>query len=350
MSGTYSSDPEWASIEPIPLNDGSDSGAMPLATIAYAPDYLEATSYLRAVMAANEMSERALKLTEDVIAMNPAHYTVWIYRAKILFALEKDLNEELEWLNNVSLKYLKNYQIWQHRQVLMSSREHFPTLPAKEQDFLMEMFAQDSKNYHVWTYRHWLVRHFKLWDAPRETQDVDTLLTSDVRNNSAWNHRFMLRFGPRSDDEPDAGMPNSNTDDPSTKGQLAVVDEDLVDAELEYAKSKIVCAPENRSPWSYARGVFRAAGRSLQEWKDFAKEFVTEKLEDGQLVGVEVKSSHAVEWLADVYALEETSAEAVRMLTLLKEKYDPIRKNYWDYRIRMIEGHSTQGVEVAASA
>lgn len=35
-----------------------------------------------------------------------------IYRAKILFALEKDLNEELEWLNQVSLKYLKNYQIW----------------------------------------------------------------------------------------------------------------------------------------------------------------------------------------------------------------------------------------------
>jgi hypothetical protein len=35
-----------------------------------------------------------------------------IYRAKILFALEKDLLEELEWLNGVSLKYLKNYQIW----------------------------------------------------------------------------------------------------------------------------------------------------------------------------------------------------------------------------------------------
>lgn len=35
-----------------------------------------------------------------------------IYRAKILFALEKDLIEELNWLNGVSLKYLKNYQIW----------------------------------------------------------------------------------------------------------------------------------------------------------------------------------------------------------------------------------------------
>ena len=77
MAGTYTSDPEWASVQPIPLNDGSESGAMPLATIAYAPEYLEAMSYLRAVMAANEISERALKLTEDIIFMNPAHYTVW---------------------------------------------------------------------------------------------------------------------------------------------------------------------------------------------------------------------------------------------------------------------------------
>lgn len=79
MSGKYSSSPEWAGIEPIPLDDGTAGGdaAFPLATIAYPPEYLEATSYLRAVMAANEMSERALKLTEDVIGMNPAHYTVW---------------------------------------------------------------------------------------------------------------------------------------------------------------------------------------------------------------------------------------------------------------------------------
>jgi protein farnesyltransferase/geranylgeranyltransferase type-1 subunit alpha len=49
----------------------------PLATIAYSPEYAEATAYLRAVMAANEMSERALELTEDVIRLNPAHYTVW---------------------------------------------------------------------------------------------------------------------------------------------------------------------------------------------------------------------------------------------------------------------------------
>ncbi|GFF28344.1 protein farnesyltransferase/ geranylgeranyltransferase type-1 subunit alpha [Aspergillus udagawae] len=357
MEGKYSSDPEWASIKPIELNDGSESGAMPLATISYSPEYLEATSYLRAVMAANEMSERALRLTQDIISMNPAHYTVWIYRAKNLFALGKDLNEEIEWLNKVALKHLKNYQIWHHRQVLMSSRAHFPTLPPRELDFLMEMFAQDAKNYHVWTYRHWLVRHFKLWDYPREIQDVEALLRSDVRNNSAWNHRYMLRFGPRDENEYDAGLHNT-TGPSSEKGRLPVVDEDLVDAELQYSQTKILDAPENRSPWSYARGVFQAAGRPLSEWKDFARRFVVEKQESGQVVDVAVKSSHAIEWLADVYAEESESAsskeggaaEAVKMLTLLKEKYDPIRRNYWEYRIRQIMASATQATEISASA
>ncbi|KAJ5747925.1 uncharacterized protein N7511_009621 [Penicillium nucicola] len=328
MEGDYSTDPEWADITPIELDDGSKSGIMPLATIAYPPEYLEATSYLRAVMAGNEMSERALKLTEDIISMNPAHYTVWIYRAKILFALEKDLNKELEWLNEVSLKYLKNYQIWHHRQVLLSSREHFPTLPAKEADFLMEMFAQDSKNYHVWTYRHWLVRHFQQWDEPRELQDVEALLKADVRNNSAWNHRYMLRFGPRDTSAADAGMINAGdmTTGPGEKGRLPVVDEDLVDGELEFAQRAILRAPENRSAWWYARGVFRAAGRGLGEWEEFSGTFVGE---------AGVKSTHALEWLADVYA-DGREGLAVGMLTRLKEEFDPIRENYWDYRIRKL--------------
>jgi protein farnesyltransferase/geranylgeranyltransferase type-1 subunit alpha len=265
----------------------------------------------------------------------------------------------LSWLNDVSLKYLKNYQIWyarsygirqsrgnankneklrnktdnanrHHRQVLMASKEHFPTFPPKEADFLMQMFAQDSKNYHVWTYRHWLVRHFKLWDQPREIEDVEALLKADVRNNSAWNHRYMLRFGPRDTSVPDAGMVNAgdmNTA-PTDKGRLPLVDEDVVDGELKFAQEAIVRAPENRSPWWYARGVLRAAGRGLGEWEGFAGGFVSEGA---------VKSSHAVEWLADIYAENGGEAEAVRMLTLLKEKYDPIRKNYWDYRIRKLD-------------
>lgn len=72
--GRYSDSNEWEDILPIPQDDG---GPNPLAAIAYTEEYSEAMSYLRAAMAKDEKSDRALGLTEDIIRMNPAHYTVW---------------------------------------------------------------------------------------------------------------------------------------------------------------------------------------------------------------------------------------------------------------------------------
>jgi len=65
---------EWADVVPIPQDEG---GEMPLAAIAYPDQYVQAMSYLRAVMAADEASMRVLDLTEHIISINPAHYTVW---------------------------------------------------------------------------------------------------------------------------------------------------------------------------------------------------------------------------------------------------------------------------------
>lgn len=72
--GKYSDSDDWEDIVPIPQDDGCPN---PLAAIAYTEEYSEAISYLRATMAMDEKSDRALRLTEDIIRMNPAHYTVW---------------------------------------------------------------------------------------------------------------------------------------------------------------------------------------------------------------------------------------------------------------------------------
>ena len=114
--GKYADDPEWADVTPLPTDEG---GPNPLAAIAYSDEYEETMSYLRAVMAANEYSQRALNLTEDLIDMNPAHYTVWLYRAQCLFALDSYLRDELDWLNETALQHLKNYQIWHHRMLIV---------------------------------------------------------------------------------------------------------------------------------------------------------------------------------------------------------------------------------------
>lgn len=69
----YAEDTAWTDITPLPQDDGEQ----PLAQIAYTDEYSEAMSYLRAIQAKEEMSERALAITEHIIDMNPAHYTVW---------------------------------------------------------------------------------------------------------------------------------------------------------------------------------------------------------------------------------------------------------------------------------
>lgn len=45
-----------------------------------------------------------------------------------------------------------------------------------------------------------------------------------------------------------------------------------------------------------------------------------------------VKSSHALDLLAEIYAAEkEQKDKAVKAYELLASKYDPIRANYWAY-------------------
>ena len=72
--GKYFDSEEWEDVIPIPQDDG---GPNPLAAIAYTDEYSEAMSYFRAVMAKDEKSDRVLGLTEHIIKMNPAHYTIW---------------------------------------------------------------------------------------------------------------------------------------------------------------------------------------------------------------------------------------------------------------------------------
>jgi len=310
----YADLPEWADIEPLPQDDGP---GQPLAAITYTEDYSEAMSYLRAVMAKNEMSERVLGLTDDIIHMNPAHYTVWLYRARVVFNINRDLREEIDWLNPTALQHLKNYQIWHHRQTIIDRLDS----AEGEQDFIAQMFALDAKNYHVWSYRQWLVQRFGLWDKD-ELEAVEELLTKDVRNNSAWNHRLFIAFG---------------------KDEKLFGDKDIVQRELEYAKSAIRLAPQNQSPWNYIRGISRQAkgpaALPLSSLKAFASTFASLDAPN------EIQSSHALDVLAEIFAQEDgKTEEAVKALDLLARKYDPIRANYWNYRKSLLPDQVLQAV------
>nr|XP_036579159.1 farnesyltransferase alpha subunit ram2 [Colletotrichum truncatum]KAF6786645.1 farnesyltransferase alpha subunit ram2 [Colletotrichum truncatum] len=325
--GPYATDPEWDDVVPIPAEE--PEGA--LATIAYPEDYAEVMSYLRAVMVAEEYSPRCLRLTEHVITLNPAHYTVWLYRFKIVEALEIPVVDEIEWLNEVSLEHIKNYQIWHHRQLLLDhhynrikgSPDELKRFGRSETEFLTRMLEEDTKNYHVWSYRQYLVRKLGLWTL-QELLSTQNWIEEDVRNNSAWSHRFFLVFS-----DPARSTEGSHATEHDPK-----VPADVVDREVKYAEEKTLLAPQNQAAWNYLRGVLVKGGRKLATAEAFATQFVKNvgEGEDKE----EVRSSHALDFLAEVFAEKGQTEEAVKYLDRLAEKWDPIRAGYWKYRKQQI--------------
>lgn len=259
--------------------------------------------------------------------MNPAHYTVWLYRFRIVSQLKIPVREELEWLNQVSLAHLKNYQIWHHRQLLMDC--HYPSIAADEEAvkalansevaFLSIMLAEDKKNYHVWSYRQYLVAKLGLWNAS-EVSATEGLIEDDVRNNSAWSHRFFVVFSD----------PTVCTPDLASTAHDAKVPSSIIEREIAYAQEKILLAPQNQSGWNYLRGVLAKGGRGLATMADFARQFVS-GLGEGE--GKEqVESSHALDLLSEAYMEQQDLAQARLCLQRLWEKWDPIREGYWKYR------------------
>ncbi|TPX33832.1 hypothetical protein SmJEL517_g03327 [Synchytrium microbalum] len=261
--------------------------------------------YFRAVALSGEKSQRVLDLTSFIISHNPAHYTVWKCRQDVLQELKSDLHQELEWVTELVESQPKSYQIWHHRQVIMERLNDTST----EKAFLNDMLQDDSKNYHLWTYRQWLLTHFggALWDD--ELSDVNVLIDQDVRNNSAWMHRYFVLVNR-----------------PGGFGES-------LDDEIQYVMTKIKLAPRNESPWNYARGIISHNSKSLDEITpvyDLAKSYINSKIPQALL------------YLLDVYELQLETGDksalnsAQETLNFLIE-HDPIRAKYWSYRHAELE-------------
>ena len=80
--------------------------------------------------------------------------------------------------------------------------------------------------------RQWVISKFNLWEF--ELEYVESLLELDVRNNSAWNHRwFVIHYN------------NSSLPIPS----------DILQRELLFTYEMINKASKNESAWNYLRGL-----------------------------------------------------------------------------------------------
>lgn len=275
-----------------------------ICQILYTDEYKDTMAELRHNLENKIYSEDALQLTEKVLSIVAAHYTTWCYRLDIIQNIKRDLFTELDWCEMVALENEKNYQIWNYRLLVIEEIMKSPELSQKfnhkrEYPIINAMLQEDAKNHHVWSYKKWLVERFDLYETPEELDFVTQCIDMDLRNNSAWTHRFFLRM---------SRNPSSS----------------LVDEEISYTKTKILECPQNPSSWNYLRGIYSSTKRDNCELKGFCEDLAN-------VNEAEIKSSYALELLAEISIAEERPSEAKRLYLLLAETYDPIRKNYWDY-------------------
>lgn len=328
----YRDRPEWNDVTPLPQDDGPH----PVVAILYTEKFKDTYDYFRAVLKANEFSERALELTKDCISLNPSNYTVWYFRRKILKHLKKDLIEELKYMDGIISENEKNYQVWHHRKCIIewmkeslcdsqlknkgegeedldnSMSNELIRIAKYEKDFIRLMLNSDAKNYHAWQYRQWLVSEFSAWEG--ELDYLDEMINDDVRNNSAWNHRYYVI-------SKTTGFTNQ-----------------VLECEISYTCNWIKLVPNNESLWNYLRGILAVHGLNSSVVVNEMCKTMYEKRA--------MKPSYLLAFMVDVIEEELTGQEiadktllttALQLCNELSNVVDVCRKEYWDFIARQLQ-------------
>jgi len=262
-------------------------------------------------------------------------------------------------MDEIATTFLKTYQVWHHRRLLITHLR----APRPELMFIANALQADKKNYHTWAYRQWILAEFnedELWDG--ELPFVEQMLSDDLRNNSAWHHRFFVVW--------ESGVRAGEEDR-----------ETLVKREIAFTKAKIARAPNNASAWNYLRGVLEHTSSPFSVLEAFVTPYaqppspedesewvsddeasstksptakssdLAETADDAVLdlenpipsARAELPCPQAIEFLADI---REQSAqnngttarsdidEAIKLYASLATKYDTMRERYWEFRQR----------------
>ncbi|KAK6528504.1 Rab geranylgeranyltransferase [Arthrobotrys megalospora] len=227
------------------------SSTVPRTAAAIQADLLKITAYntlvseVQSLKSTNTYSQTSLTSTSSLLTQNPEFNTIWNFRRRIILHLLQTTtspsDEETEKLSLLSseLKFLlpllqsfpKCYWIWNYRVfILQTSTAQLPLPTAlklwKSEMMLVEkMLGRDSRNFHGWGYRRFIVQNIEELqgrlkqsqpppppsssgegDGKNEEEDEDEELSlveqefayttamygKDLSNFSAWHNRSKL--------------------------------------------------------------------------------------------------------------------------------------------------------------
>jgi protein farnesyltransferase/geranylgeranyltransferase type-1 subunit alpha len=322
----------FADVTPIEQNDGEH----PVCSIAYSPVFVESMNYLRAILKADERSERALQLTTQCLQLNPANYTVWHFRRRCLYALTSSsspLNHEdgkeeevISCLEDDTLERdfqlaarlgggnPKNYQIWYHRRALLepffmiantgaegtANHTNVTDKIANELSYVTAVLQKDGKNYHAWSHRQWLVRSANtdaLWEEEKEfgtsrqhNQSIFQTVpfAASLSLIDSYVSRLLIIYAMLQHCEANQLLmsdPRNNSAwnqrffaaHHGTKNPLSAAD---AREEAHYAIQGAAVDPYNESPWRYLIGIVKEQTRAIDLGNEIQKAAAMELIKE----------------------------------------------------------------------
>lgn len=268
-------------------------------------------------------NQESFDLTTKLLNLNPELYTIWNFRRDILsnFTFKQINNNEDNEDNNNKLimkiieddlsftveqlyKFPKCYWIWDHRKWLLKLNNL--TNLKNELKLIHVFFQSDSRNYHVWQYRRYIIEliinRIKSTTSSSTAKNVEiigekislinfneflfttSMINKDISNYSAWHNRSQLieKLIIQSPISLNDSIEEPINKDKSINLKQIEIDEcfeifklnnindkkfKFLTKELNYINNAIFTDPDDSSVWIYMKWLF--SNYFLKDLKDF---------------------------------------------------------------------------------
>lgn len=268
-------------------------------------------------------NQESFDLTTKLLNLNPELYTIWNFRRDILsnFTFKQINNNEDNEDNNNKLimkiieddlsftveqlyKFPKCYWIWDHRKWLLKLNNL--TNLKNELKLIHVFFQSDSRNYHVWQYRRYIIEliinRIKSTTSSSTAKNVEiigekislinfneflfttSMINKDISNYSAWHNRSQLieKLIIQSPISLNDSIEEPINKDKSINLKQIEIDEcfeifklnnindkkfKFLTKELNYINNAIFTDPDDSSVWIYMKWLF--SNYFLKDLKNF---------------------------------------------------------------------------------
>lgn len=143
-------------------------------------------------------SEDVLRVSRELLLLNPDHYHTWNRRKQALLETDHSLAsvivKELEFSVEALKLNPKSYPSWYHRRWLLTivQPEIARAIAPNELRLCSKLLALDSRNFHCWNYRAFLCDGLLGRSVEEELAFTMEMIGNNFSNYSAWHRRAVV--------------------------------------------------------------------------------------------------------------------------------------------------------------